>query len=82
MPVLLSNIPAHRELKESIPEIVVFDPNDTDSFVRGYAELREQWSDRDLRARLHGAASDNFGIERFQSNVAMLLQRIRPNQSD
>jgi glycosyltransferase involved in cell wall biosynthesis len=72
-PVLLSDIPAHRELKEAMPDVILFALNSVKSFVRGFHELEAQWSDAALRDRLREGALQCFGSVAFTANVDRLL---------
>jgi len=75
-PVLLSDIPAHRELKQAVPDIILFDPGRVESFVSGFKALEEQSSDQVVRSRLRAAALRNFGPEGFAENVRQVLGRL------
>jgi glycosyltransferase involved in cell wall biosynthesis len=75
-PALLSDIPAHRELKEAIPDVILFALNSVESFVRGFHELEAQWRDTALRDRLRAGARQCFGSEAFTANVERLLGMI------
>jgi glycosyltransferase involved in cell wall biosynthesis len=76
-PVLISDIPAHRELKEAVPDIILFDLDNTESFVSGFKALEEQSVDLVVRSRLRADALRAFGPERFSDNVRQILSRVR-----
>ena len=73
VPVMLSDIPAHRELKLLIPDILLFDPDNNESFKAAFNLLLSQWKDEALRNRLKNDAIKAFGIEEFDKNVLGLL---------
>lgn len=75
-PALLSDIPAHRELKALLPSIILFDTDDLQSFRRGLAALREQWDDAAAREQARAVAREHFGTTAFDRNVAQLLARV------
>ena len=75
-PVLLSDIAAHRELKQAIPDIILFDPGRVDSFVSGFRALEAQSADPAVRGRLRADALRNFGPEGFAENVRQVLGRL------
>jgi len=75
-PVLLSDIPAHRELKQAMPDIILFDPSRVDSFVSGFAALEQQSTDGVVRSRLRDDALRHFGPEGFAENVRQVLSRL------
>jgi glycosyltransferase involved in cell wall biosynthesis len=72
-PVLLSDIPAHRELKEVMPDVILYALNSVESFIRGFHDLEAQWSDTALRDRLREGALQCFGRAAFTANVDRLL---------
>ena len=73
-PVLLSDIPAHRELKRLVPDLLLFDAGDFASFEKGTSALAEQWIDHDLRARLQANARQFFGRQVFDARVTQWLE--------
>jgi glycosyltransferase involved in cell wall biosynthesis len=78
VPVMLSDIPAHRELKGLIPDILLFDPDNNESFKTTFNLLLSQWKDEALRNRLKNDAIRAFGIEEFDKNVLGLLNLLSP----
>jgi glycosyltransferase involved in cell wall biosynthesis len=78
VPVMLSDIPAHRELKLLIPDILLFDPDKNESFKDVFNLLLNQWNDEALRNRLKNDALGAFGIEEFDKNVSGLLNSLIP----
>jgi glycosyltransferase involved in cell wall biosynthesis len=74
-PVLLSDIPAHRELREALPELLLFDPENPASFVGGFAALEAQGRSPAALARLSDGAEAAFGAATFRRNVAALMAR-------
>lgn len=77
-PVLLSDIPAHRELKQAVPDIILFDPRRVESFVDGFRALEAQSADRSVRSRLQADALRTFGPQGFAENVRQVLARLSP----
>jgi glycosyltransferase involved in cell wall biosynthesis len=75
-PALLSDIPAHRELKQAIADIVLFDPRSVESFVDGFAAIEAQSVDPAVRRRLQEAAQRVFGPQGFAENVRQVLARL------
>jgi glycosyltransferase involved in cell wall biosynthesis len=75
-PVLLSDIPAHRELKSLIPEIVLFNPNDPTSFIRGLEEVTCQKGDDGLLHKNRGIADKFFGRYAFGQKVQSLIAQM------
>ena len=73
-PVLLSDIPAHRELKNLIPHIVLFDAEDSDSFRRGYESFLAQKQDARLLDEGKKAADSYFGTMAFSDAVRSVLK--------
>ncbi|MEJ0004930.1 MAG: glycosyltransferase family 4 protein [Steroidobacteraceae bacterium] len=72
-PVMLSDIPAHRELRELMPDLILFDAADSESFRRGLRKLDRQRGDRPLLEALQQCARTHFGFETFKRNVESLL---------
>jgi glycosyltransferase involved in cell wall biosynthesis len=75
-PVLLSDIAAHRELKQAMPDVILFDPASVESFVGGFRELEQQAADPVVRERLRADALRGFGPEGFAANVRQVLGRL------
>lgn len=75
-PVLLSDIAAHRELKQAMPDIVLFDPGRVESFVSGFRAIEAQFADGAVRSRLRADALRRFGPEGFAENVRQVLGRL------
>jgi glycosyltransferase involved in cell wall biosynthesis len=75
-PVLLSDIPAHRELKEQIPAILLYDPRDIESFASGWAAFLGQRDDRAAIERMELSARRLFDRAAFRGHVARLLERV------
>ncbi|MBP9592828.1 MAG: glycosyltransferase family 4 protein [Steroidobacteraceae bacterium] len=80
-PVLLSDIAAHRELKQAVPDLLLFDPGRIESFVSGFAALEEQSADEAVRSRLRADAMRGFGPEGFAGNVRQVLGRLPPGSA-
>lgn len=80
-PVLLSDIPAHRELKQVVPDILLFDPRRVESFVSGFRALEEQSADHVVRGRLRADALRSFGPDGFAENVRQVLNLLPLNAS-
>jgi len=75
-PVLLSDIAAHRELKQAMPDVILFDPSRVESFVGGFEAFEKQSTDGVVRSRLQADALRNFGPEGFAENVRQVLSRL------
>lgn len=75
-PVLLSDIPAHRELRDLVADVLLFDPDDLQSFERGVAALEHQWQDQALRLRMAQTAQLHFGRESFDRSLGWLLEQV------
>lgn len=73
VPVMLSDIPAHRELKFLAPDILLFDPDSNESFKTTFKLLSSQWKDEALKNRIKNNALRAFGVEEFDKNVLGLL---------
>ena len=78
VPVMLSDIPAHRELKILIPDILLFDPDNNESFKTVFNLLLRQWKDEALRNRIKNNALRAFGVKAFDKNVLGLLNLLSP----
>ena len=65
IPVLLSNIPAHQELKSLIPKIILFDIDEPQSFYKGYLKILEQKTDSVVLKANRNLAIQYFGWEAF-----------------
>ncbi|WP_071467654.1 glycosyltransferase family 4 protein [Polynucleobacter asymbioticus] len=76
VPVMLSDIPAHRELKKLIPDIVIFDASSIESFRSNFKLLLNQWADSAARMRLKEAATHWFGMLEFDKNVSDLINLV------
>ena len=76
-PVLLSDIAAHRELQQAMPDVVLFDPGRVESFVSGFRALEQQSTDAVVRERLRADALRSFGPDGFAENVRQVLGRLR-----
>ena len=76
IPVMLSNISAHQELKELIPDILLFDTASRASFESNFNLLLSQWNNIEARMRLKETASKWFGPLEFDKNVANLIAEI------
>lgn len=73
VPVLLSDIPAHRELKELMPNIVLFGAQEPQAFLTGYENLlRIKTSPQTLVANQKNAV-EYFGSETFAARVKSLF---------
>lgn len=77
-PVLLSDIAAHRELKQVMPDVILFDPARIESFVGGFRALEAQSTDPVVRGRLQADAMRSFGPAGFAENVRQVLGRLPP----
>jgi glycosyltransferase involved in cell wall biosynthesis len=75
-PVLLSDIPAHRELKSLIPEIVLFNPHDPTSFIRGLEQVTCQKEDAGLLNKNREIADKFFGRYAFGQKVQSLIAQM------
>jgi glycosyltransferase involved in cell wall biosynthesis len=73
IPVLLSDIPAHRELKEAIPDILLFNPCSFNSFLAGFNDLIIQYSKKQIRDSYRFKSEVEFGEEQFVTSVISIL---------
>lgn len=78
VPVMLSDIPAHRELKLQVPDVLLFDPDNNESFKAAFNLLLSHRTDEALRNRLKNDAMRAFGVEEFDKNVLGLLNSLSP----
>lgn len=74
-PVLLSDIPAHRELKSLIQDIVLFDPYDSTSFLHGLEMVNKQKGDAALLNKNREEADKYFGRSAFDQNMQCLISQ-------
>ena len=75
-PVLLSDIPAHRELKSLIPEIVLFNHQDPTSFILGLEQVTCQKEDAGLLNKNREMADKFFGRYAFGQKVQSLIAQM------
>jgi glycosyltransferase involved in cell wall biosynthesis len=73
-PVLLSDIPAHRELLALMPDLVLFDATDPASFRKAIMEFEEQLGDVSLLEARRRRALDYFGVAAFTRHVSSILR--------
>lgn len=73
VPVLLSDIPAHQELKEAIPDVILFDLKDPKSFFSGLEQLRALSNDNQLKIRIQNDAIKAFGDDAFRRNLTEVI---------
>jgi hypothetical protein len=73
IPVLLSDIPAHRELKELVPEILLFDTSSDESFKTNFELLLNQWYNQSLRTQIREKVLQRININEFDKNIANLI---------
>jgi glycosyltransferase involved in cell wall biosynthesis len=73
VPVMLSQIPAHRELKRYLNDILLFDPEDAMSFKLALHVLGVQLQDKNLLDRMKEDAVLAFNIDEFDKNVLDLM---------
>lgn len=71
-PVLLSNIPAHQELKELIPDITLFDTADAASFADGFDRAMRQKQNLKSLEEGRKSAEIYFGNSAFSEAVRSL----------
>lgn len=76
LPVLLSNIPAHRELQGLIPQVQLFDPEHLHSFRAGLNVMRRHGEDPNARRELQRGAATFFGRDAFDRCVDDLLRQM------
>jgi glycosyltransferase involved in cell wall biosynthesis len=72
-PVLLSDIPAHRDLLDLMPDLLLFDPMDPASFRHGLNELDRQRGDATLLEGRQKRALECFGLETFSRNASAVF---------
>ncbi|MGD1015086.1 MAG: glycosyltransferase family 4 protein [Roseiarcus sp.] len=75
-PVMLSDIPGHRELRTLIRDINLFDPSDPESFRSALFRLEKQLGDDSVRYRLQGHAVKYFGEETFTRELKRLIDLV------
>jgi len=75
-PVLLSDIPAHRELKEQIPTILLYDAQHIESFASGWAALLRQRDDSAALERMQLSARRLFDQAAFRGHISRLLVHV------
>jgi glycosyltransferase involved in cell wall biosynthesis len=76
-PALLSDIDAHRAVAERIPNVVLFDRASPQSFLAGYARLREAIADVQAGREASAAAVALFGEAAFDRRLAGILKVLR-----
>ena len=76
IPVLLSNIPAHQELKSLIPEIILFDIDDPQSFYSGYLKMLEQKKNPVILETNRNLAMQYFGWDAFSHKCAQIFSDV------
>ncbi|GAB4058092.1 hypothetical protein [Uliginosibacterium sediminicola] len=72
-PVLLSSIPAHQELQELIPSVVLFDATDAASFAEGFASVTRLKSDSAHLDEGRDQAERYFGKAAFSEALSPLI---------
>jgi len=73
VPVLLSSIAVHQELKECMPEVLLFDLHTPTSFHDGFKMLPTVRADVSLSLKLKKNALDNFGEAQFLKSINSLI---------
>lgn len=76
LPVLVSNIPAHKEFKDIFPEIVLFKNNDANSFCQGYLEVLEQNKNTARLEKNRLLANELFGWSKFEDQCGKIFSCI------
>jgi len=76
IPVLLSNIPAHQELKSLIPEIILFNIDDPQSFYKGYLKMLEQKKDPVTLKTNRNLAIQYFGWDAFSHTCDQIFSGV------
>ena len=76
IPVLLSNIPAHQELKTLIPEIILFNIDDPQSFYKGYLKMLEQKKDLVVLETNRNLAIQYFGWDAFSHTCDQIFSGV------
>jgi len=80
-PVLLNDVPGHRELQSLIPNIRLFDLSDPDSFASGLAGLDKQMANESLRDDLQSCTAKYFNEEIFMQSLENLIAEVVPAAS-
>lgn len=80
-PVLLSDIPAHRELQEAMTDVVLFDASRAESFAAGFRRLEELAADAAVTGRLQAEALRHFGPTSFADSVRTILDCLTSERS-
>jgi len=76
-PVLLSDIEAHRVLANLVPNVILFDRKSPQSFLEGYAKLRDAIPDEDLANKASAVAKALFGAEAFDRRLTDIMKILR-----
>lgn len=76
-PALLSDIPAHREMADYLPNIVLFDRTNPESFRQGWLKLQDMLMDVAGATSTSQRAKTLFGERAFDLRLAGLLDKLR-----
>ena len=76
-PVLLSDIDAHRTLASLIPNVLLFDRKSPQSYIEGYAKLRDAMADEAAANSASAIARSLFGEAAFDRRLADILKVLR-----
>jgi glycosyltransferase involved in cell wall biosynthesis len=76
VPVMLSDIYAHQELKGHMPDILLFDAANPSSFQTALNALAHQFSDKRLLENLRSDAVKAFNAHEFDNNIMGLLEQL------
>jgi glycosyltransferase involved in cell wall biosynthesis len=76
IPIMLSDIPAHRELKTLIPDVVLFNPDEVESFAFALQALNDKLKDEKQLLKMQNDAFLAFNEVAFDRNVLKLINEI------
>ena len=80
-PVLLSDIDAHRMLADQIPNVFLFDRKSPESFLEGYAKLRDAMPNEEVASRASAVAKTLFGEAAFDRRLTDIMKVLRKDIS-
>jgi glycosyltransferase involved in cell wall biosynthesis len=76
VPVLISDIPAHREIAQYLRDIPIFAPEDSTSFIAGLRILETQMKDKALLDARKRMVAEKFGYESYKLNLRRLIASV------
>lgn len=76
-PVLLSDIQAHRTLADALPNVFLFDPKSSRSFMAGYRKLTDAIPDESVARKASAAARALFDRAVFDQRLGEIVRLMR-----